>query len=285
VVSRPGPSLTARWRPVDRWLAAYAGFVVTVGAFRLDQRGVAWIVAAHLLLATLTVLVTRPRTGRATGVLRAVYPVLLLPGLYSSIDVLNQFGALPTHDAPLLALEQAVFGMQPARDWWRAAPSTFWSTLLHAAYFSYYIVVPLPIVVFLASGHRDRVDAYLAAVIGVFLACYAIYIAWPVSGPYYQFAHPTGAFVDNAPARAVYAMLARGSAYGAAFPSSHVAATVAAAVASWRVDRRLGAWLAIPTVLLTVGVVYTQMHYVVDAAAGVALGVLLPAALGARRGG
>jgi hypothetical protein len=271
------------WRPVDRWLAAYAGFVVVVGALRLDQRGVGWIVAAHLLLGLLTFLVTRPHPATATGILRAVYPVLLLPGLYSSIDVLNQFGALPTHDAPLLAIEQAVFGMQPARDWWRAAPSATWSTVLHAAYFSYYVVVPLPIVVFLATGRRDRIDDYLAAVIGVFLACYVVYIAWPVSGPYYQFAHPSGAFVDNPPARAVYAMLSRGSAYGAAFPSSHVAATVAAAVASWRVDRRLGAWLVIPTVLLTIGVVYTQMHYVVDAVTGVALGITLPILAVARR--
>ena len=97
-----------------------------------------------------------------------------------------------------------------------------------------------------------------------------------MAGPYYEFARPTGAFVDNEAARLVYATLARGSAFGAAFPSSHVAATVAATVGAWLGSRRLGMGMAVPTALLVVGVVYCQMHYVVDSAAGVLLGVSVP---------
>jgi membrane-associated phospholipid phosphatase len=37
--------------------------------------------------------------------------------------------------------------------------------------------------------------------------------------------------------------------------------------------------LAVPTALLAVGVVYCQMHYVVDSAAGVALGLIVPLAM------
>jgi membrane-associated phospholipid phosphatase len=51
-----------------------------------------------------------------------------------------------------------------------------------------------------------------------------------------------------------------------------VAATVAAALAAYRGSRTLGLALAIPTVLLTVGVVYCQMHYGIDAVAGLAVG-------------
>jgi membrane-associated phospholipid phosphatase len=166
--------------------------------------------------------------------------------------------------------------MQPSRDWWRNAPSAFWSTVLHAAYFSYYVVVPLPIVVFLVTRQREASERYLAAVSATFLACYVVYVQAPVAGPYYEFARPTGEFVTNAPARWVYAGLARGSAYGAAFPSSHVAATVAATIAAWSAAPRLAAVLAVPTALLTVGVVYCQMHYVVDSVAGLAVGVLVP---------
>jgi membrane-associated phospholipid phosphatase len=42
---------------------------------------------------------------------------------------------------------------------------------------------------------------------------------------------------------------------------------------AWSASRRLGIVLAIATALLTVGVVYCQMHYGVDAAAGLLLGV------------
>lgn len=260
-------------------IAGYGVFVVMVALTRLDQRGMTWVLAGHLMLPLLAWLCTRVSDEGLGRILRAAYPVLLLPGLYSSIDVLNSFGAAATFDAPLLQLEQAIFGMQPSRDWWRAAPSAFWSTLLHAVYFSYYVVVPLPIVVFLARRQHEASERYLACVSATFLACYVVYVIAPVAGPYYEFARPTGAFVANAPAHWVYAALAKGSAFGAAFPSSHVAATVAATITARSAAPRLAAVLAIPTALLTVGVVYCQMHYVLDSVAGIVVGVAVPFAV------
>ena len=64
-------------------------------------------------------------------------------------------------------------------------------------------------------------------------------------------------------------VLSGGSAYGAAFPSSHVAGMITASVMSAMGSPRLGLILGVPTVLLTVGVVYCQMHYGVDVVAGV----------------
>jgi membrane-associated phospholipid phosphatase len=260
-------------------VAGYGAFVAVVALTRIDHRGMPWVLAAHLALPLVAWLSTRAPQQGIGAFLRSAYPVLLLPALYSSIDVLNGFGAAHTFDTPLLALEEALFGMQPARDWWRSAPSTFWSTVLHAAYFSYYVVVPLPIVVFLATRQREASERYLMCVSATFLACYVVYVLAPVAGPYYEFARPTGEFVANAPARWVYAGLAKGSAFGAAFPSSHVAATVAATFATWSAAPRLARILAVPTALLTVGVVYCQMHYVVDSLAGVAVGVLVPVAI------
>ena len=62
-----------------------------------------------------------------------------------------------------------------------------------------------------------------------------------------------------------------------------MAATVAAAFACYRASRRLGLLLILPTILLTAGVVYCQMHYAVDAAAGLAVGCAVAWALGQRR--
>jgi membrane-associated phospholipid phosphatase len=110
-----------------------------------------------------------------------------------------------------------------------------------------------------------------------FVVCYLAFIFFPVAGPYYMFPRPDGWFLDNPAARLVYRTLAQGSSYGAAFPSSHVAATVAAAVTAWLGSRRLGLVLLLPTVLLTIGVVYCQMHYAVDALAGLAVGAMVAA--------
>ncbi|MCL4865144.1 MAG: phosphatase PAP2 family protein, partial [Gemmatimonadales bacterium] len=78
-------------------------------------------------------------------------------------------------------------------------------------------------------------------------------------------------------ARLVYGTLSTGSSYGAAFPSSHVAAAVVALGMTWRGSRRAGQTLLGPVVLLVVSVVYCQMHFAVDAVAGlvVAGGVLV----------
>ncbi|MBK9549908.1 MAG: phosphatase PAP2 family protein [Gemmatimonadetes bacterium] len=257
-------------------MASYGLVVAALGATRLTQRGVPWIITAHLGLPLLTWLITRASHSVVGRVLRASYPVVLLAGLYSAIDVMNGFGAATTWDAPLQAADAWLFHSQPSRDWWRAAPSVFWSTLLHGVYFSYYILVPLPVIVFLAQRRPAALERYLDGLIATFLLCYVTYLLLPVAGPYYEFARPTGAFVDNEAARLVYATLARGSAFGAAFPSSHVAATVAATVGAWLGSRRLGMAMAVPTALLAVGVVYCQMHYVVDSAAGVLLGVSVP---------
>ena len=67
---------------------------------------------------------------------------------------------------------------------------------------------------------------------------------FPVAGPYYVFPRPDAWFLDNVFARTVYDTLATGSSYGAAFPSSHVAAALAAALSAARGSHALSWGLA-----------------------------------------
>ncbi len=93
------------------------------------------------------------------------------------------------------------------------------------------------------------------AEVTTFVLCYLIFIFFPVAGPYYEFPRPALEFLDN----------------GAAFPSSHVAGVCAAVIACTMGSRAV---LAVPGLLLTGGVVYCQMHYAVDALAGILIGVV-----------
>ncbi|MES2306238.1 MAG: phosphatase PAP2 family protein [Gemmatimonadota bacterium] len=265
-----------RWRLVDRLLAGYGVLVATIALTRITQRGMGLLFAAHLGVALLAWLAAHAPESSTGRFLRTSYPLILLTALYSSIDALNGFGAATTHDGALQRLESSWFGGQPSRDWWRQAPSVFWSTVLHAVYFSYYLIVPIPALFFLFTRRLAVLEQYLNGVMATYLCCYLCYILFPVAGPYYEFARPAGSFVANGPARLVYATLARGSAFGAAFPSSHVAATVAATVGAWFGSRRLAMVIAVPTAMLAVGVVYCQMHYVIDSVAGVAVGISVP---------
>ena len=261
-----------RFRPIDWLLSGYGLVVAGTALVRLPGHpGAGWIALAHLLIPVLALLCTSERVGRTGRLLREVYPIVLLVGLYAALDVLAGGGAVGAYDGVVQRWEEALFGAQVSRLWWEAMPSRAWSAILHASYFAYYLIVPAPAIWFAWTRRTDQLRWYVFAVMATFVACYLWFIYFPVAGPYYEFPRPAAWFTDNGPARLVYATLARGSSYGAAFPSSHVAATVAAAAAAWRGSRTFGAVLAVPTLLLTVAVVYCQMHYAVDAVAGVAM--------------
>jgi len=270
-------------RLVDRLLLAYLALAGIIAAFRIPSRPrAAWALVVYALVAALILLLGDDRVGRVGRTLREVYPIVLLPILYASLDLVNGFD-IRVWDPVVRGWEELLFGGQISRSWWQERPSAFWSTLLHAAYFAYYLIVPLPVVWFLLTGRLERARETVTLILATFLLCYLCFQLFPVAGPYYEFPRPSGEFMANWAARLVYGTLDQGSSYGAAFPSSHVAATIAASIGAWRGSARFGLALAVPTGLLAVGVVYCQMHYAVDAVAGAAV-ALAVAAVGLRRG-
>jgi membrane-associated phospholipid phosphatase len=267
-------------RPVDLLLAGYLVVVSFVALARAPgQPGCWWLLAAHALFGVLLYLGTRPGLGPIGRAIRELYPLLLLVGLYGELDVLNGAGAIQVHDTTVQGWELAIFGTQLSTEWWRAMPSRFWSSALHAAYLSYYLIVVAPAFYFVWRRDLDALRHFVLVVMTTFVVCYLAFIFFPVAGPYYVFPRPDAWFTDNVFARMVYNTLATGSSYGAAFPSSHVAATVAAALSAARGSRGLAWALALPTVLLTVAVIYCQMHYGVDAVAGLLVGMIVAAAV------
>ncbi len=271
-------ALTARYRAVELALMAYAAVVTAVALDRAPAAPGNWGIAlAHALVVVLVLLLARAGASATGRALRDVAPLLLLLGLYAALDVLHTGPYHRSYDALVLGWEERLFGMQPARDWWQRHPSRFWSTVLHGVYFGYYLILAVPALFFLARGDRPALRGFTRAVMTTFCVCFLVFIFLPVAGPYYTFARPTGPFVETVTAKLVYASLTSGSSYGAAFPSSHVAATTAAGIAAWRGSRRLGLALLAPVVLMPIATVYCQMHYAVDALAGIGIGLSVPA--------
>jgi membrane-associated phospholipid phosphatase len=269
---------TSALRPVDLLLAGYLAVVSVVAVVRAPgQPNCWWLLAAHALFGLLLYLFSRPGLGPLGRSIREIYPLLLLVSLYSELDVLNGAGATTVHDATVQGWELAIFGAQLSTEWWRAMPSRFWSAVLHAAYLSYYLVIVAPAFYFAWRRNLAGLRHFILVVMSTFVVCYLVFIFFPVAGPYYEFSRPDPCFLDNLFARAVYDTLATGSSYGAAFPSSHVAAALAATLSAWRGSRALGWTLAVPTVLLSIAVVYCQMHYGVDAIAGLLTGAVVTA--------
>lgn len=261
------------YRPVDRLLAGFLAIMSAVALARAgSDPGTLRVLPAYGLMLVLVWLVRRPGLGPVGQVLAEIYPMFLFVPIYGALDLLNAGAPGAVHDALVQRWEAHLFGGQISREWWQRAPSAFWSTVFHGAYFSYYVVVPLPAFYFTWRHDLLAIRRNILAVTVTFLFCYLIFVFFPVAGPYYEFPRPNGAFLDNPMARLVYGTLAHGSSFGAAFPSSHVAGMLASALTACIADRRFGGILLIPTALLTVGVVYCQMHYGVDALTGVVVG-------------
>ena len=257
---------------VDILLLVYLAVVSVVAVIRLGNQPVTWwLLLAHGAFLLLLALLSQPGLGRTGKTIRAIYPLFMLLALYGELDLLNS-ATMPVYDRVVQGWENLLFGSQISREWWQAAPSRFWSTLLHTAYLSYYFIVAVPGLYLAWRGDLVALRRYVLVVMTTFILCYLIFIFFPVAGPYYTFPRPAPWFTDNGPARLVYRALASGSSFGAAFPSSHVAAALAATLAAGRISPRAGLILFIPTLLLTVGVVYCQMHYGVDALAGLVVG-------------
>lgn len=266
-------------RPVDRLLLGYVGFVTIVVLARgsILQQGAGWLLAMHALFALLVWLFTRLGPEDAVGRrLDDLYPLIMLVPLYGAIGVLGaQVGweSVLARDLTIQRWEAAIFGGQPSYDWIRRRPSPFWSGVLHLAYFSYYPIVLLGPLLLLLRGRRAAARSVLFTMMLAYVACYVVFVLYPVAGPYYAFPQPTGPVREVWSAQLVYGVLARGSSFGAAFPSSHVAATVAVTLGVWRYWRTLGGVFAVAATLLTVATVYCQMHYAIDAVSGVMVGV------------
>lgn len=117
---------------------------------------------------------------------------------------------------------------------------------------------------------RDDLRRYAAGFVAVSLVSFAFFLAWPVHGP-----RP-----DDAPLVGIYGLLITLDSPLNSFPSLHMslatyAACFAVSVLHGRAGRIAAALLGAAWVLLIgYATVATKQHYAVDAAAGVALGLL-----------
>ncbi len=249
-----GESLWRGFTAIDLATAAYVA--VATGAVLLSFgaegiHGWPWILTAHALIAALVLLAPRARNAGPLGrFLGDWYPMLLLPALYGEIGVLTLSAGFQ-NDLLIQRLETWVFGSQISYRWIRESPNVVASWLLHACYLAYYpILYASPFALWMA-GRRDASRHTIFAVMATFYLCYVAFLFFPVAGPRYAFDLAHNPATDVGPARFAAWLLDRGDSWGAAFPSSHVAASVVATG------------------------IYGQFHYAVDALAGLIVAALM----------
>ena len=203
-------------------------------------------------------------------------PLLLAPILYGEVPLL--IGALGSsyHDVRVQGWELAMFGQHPSRVLATIMPNPAWSELLHTGYLAYYPAIFVPPLLLYVRGERRGYAQTVLALTVAYVACWVIFSIAPVQGPRYLW---TPDAPDGPMRRLTVAILAAGSSRGAAFPSSHMAVSVAQTVLAFRWQPRVGAILALVSLLVGLGAVYGGFHYGVDIMAGALLGALVASAV------
>ena len=267
--------------PLDRLTLLYAAFstavlMAHVVGWRhepLPIRGAAPVFIANGLLMLAVAAAPWARCSRSQRFLAEWYVAIVLVGLYATVGTLNApaAGGGGSYDALVQRWDQALFGFQPAWVWPRAMPSRWFAEFLSVCYLSFYaVVISVPATLW-ATGRHPEARKAIFAILLTFFSCYAIFLLFPVVGPYGDWPWPVGRAWTGPATRAVHHVLETGDSWGSAFPSSHVAASVVALVCAFRSWRPLGWILLTPVIGILLAVVYLQAHYGVDALAGLAM--------------
>lgn len=263
--------------PVDRLLVGYNLILLGVWAALLPSVAYApAIFAAHGVGLMLPGLLRRvPATpSRLTLILRDLYPYLWLGAFWAELDLLRVLLHELANDGPVMALERALFGVQLSETWMSAMPYVWLSELMHAFYSLYYALIFLPPLFLALTGRLDAVRDITLRLLITYLACYLVYIAFPVDGPNVLVTPYEGALTGGFFYRVVEVIEGLGDSRGAAFPSSHVAGAVTIAYLGWRWFRPwIAALLTAEALGVVLSTVYTQNHYAVDSLAGIVFGL------------
>jgi membrane-associated phospholipid phosphatase len=214
---------------------------------------------------------------------RHFYPLILYAFLYRESEQLNLMFVDRYLDPAFIAIEEKIFGFQPAVVFMNAFPSPWVSEFFYMSYFSYYVMIAA-VGLTLYFKRRKEFWHYLALLSFVFYGCFLAFMFLPVAGPpafymeipryldqhqlpYYPLEFPlsvtSGVFFHVM--GFLYRTFETG---GGAFPSSHVAAAICVVFLAWQNLPRFRYLILAATVALSFATVYCRYHYAVDVVAG-----------------
>lgn len=196
-------------------------------------------------------------------------------------------------DHVFAGIDQSLFGCQPALEFNRLCPWSWFSEAVNMGYFSYYPMIVVVMCYFFLMRNKLYERASFVVMLAFFIY-YLIYIFVPVAGPqFYFWAVPAecaqqGVFpalgsyfsthtdmmpAPGNPAGLFYRLVLQAQEMGerptAAFPSSHIAITLTLLYLVAPQSKRLLYVLLPFAILLTLATVYIQAHYLIDAIAGI----------------
>ena len=235
---------------------------------------------------------------RFTMLCRVTLQLALLSWWYPDTFSLNRI--FPNLDHHFAALEQSIFGCQPALEFANHWTHPVWSELMYLGYSSYFLLISI-VVIYYFIWRYEEFQRTVFIILTSFFVYYVIFVALPVTGPQYYY---LAAGLDNISQGVFpnvgdyflthdemmkmpgyedgwfYQIMVNAHSAGerptAAFPSSHVGVTVILLLLAWRSKSRPLIWFVFTLFLLMcLATVYIRAHYVIDVFAGLLSAIIM----------
>lgn len=231
---------------------------------------------------------------------RVVVQMVMLADWYPDTYEFNR--CFDNLDHVFCDIEQTLFGCQPSIEFSRLLPWGIVSEPLDLGYFSYYPIIVFTALFYFFCRKQDFMKA-VYVIMSAFFLFYAVFIFVPVAGPtfyfkavgldvieqgvfpaignYFETHHdlqgdclPSPGWTGGIFWHLVEVAKWAGERPTAAFPSSHVGVTTVCMLLLWRTRNRKVFFSVLPlAVLMFFATFYIQAHYLIDALAGLVVGV------------
>lgn len=266
---------------IDAANAAFLGLTVILSACafgstprKLELAGICAGSTAILLVAV-RVRKTSPAAPGWRRLFAFVYPIALLFILFESVFILIPALRTARYDDLLMDIDRWFLGTD-ATIWMDRWTVPWLTDVMYLFYFAYFPMPLLPLGYLYARGRLRDLERALFAFFLCYYPSYVLYMLVPAAGPSPHLAgrHANaleGPFFTT-PIRTILDTLEPVKID--AFPSVHACILLTTMIVTWRVHRRLF-WAFVPLATgITVSLVYTRNHWVIDVVAGVAMSIL-----------
>jgi membrane-associated phospholipid phosphatase len=272
------------FRPVDSLGAA---FLVSLGAAYLvvgipfGECAAFLALNALLIAAVRTVAAMRTRPA-ALQIAYDFYPVPMILLIFKEVHLLIQSLGRPDIDGALIAIDRAMFGVDPTV-WIGRFVTPVVTEILQLSYMSYFFLMLLVGIELYRRSDKGPFALMVFAMLYGFLLSYIGYMLFPAVGPRFTL-HDFHALNDELPGLWLSVPIrdfinagesipkgaadAMALAQRDAFPSGHTQLTLIAMYYGWvhRIPSRVA--VTVVGTLLIISTVYLRYHYVVDLIAG-----------------
>lgn len=235
--------------------------------------------------------------SKATRYLRVSTQLFLLNFWYPETFEFNRL--FPNMDHLFAALEFDIFACQPSLLFELVCSGLFWRELFNFGYWMYYPMISIVITYYFFLRPREEERCSFIILLSFFVY-YIVFMFLPVAGPQFYFPvvgetdvlagcfpelgnyfdlHPGVTILQEGQGGIFTKLVCWAQSAGerptAAFPSSHVGIGAVLMILAWRMKKTLFAFLFMVYILLCCATVYIKAHYLVDAMAGVASGIMV----------